>query len=87
MSYGEIAGLIEAVEAESRQPGPSHSNLARLLATFMRLTVEEMYALNPSVVPHPEDPIPFYEPMTMDALSSDVPPEPVKVKKRKAKGK
>lgn len=39
MEMSKIDGLISAIEAEAKQPHPSHANLARLVAMIFR----EMY--------------------------------------------
>lgn len=49
MSIEKLNGVIEAIEAESKQPSPSHANLARLVAMFFREFLDEAKAAS---VPH-----------------------------------
>lgn len=41
MDIEALKGIADAVEAESKQPSPSHNNLARLLAMFIRELIKE----------------------------------------------
>lgn len=36
MDFTKLEGLLSAIEGESLQPSPSHNNLSRLVALFMR---------------------------------------------------
>lgn len=41
MNIEKLNGIIDAVEMESKMPSPSHNNLARLCAMFMRESIKE----------------------------------------------
>lgn len=40
MDIAKLEGYLDAIEQEATQPQPSHANLARLVAMFMRAIVE-----------------------------------------------
>lgn len=44
MTIDELNGLVDAVEAESRNPNPSHQNLARLCGMFFRELIQHLDA-------------------------------------------
>lgn len=41
MDIIKLEGLISAIESESRQPSPSHNNLARLVAMFCKELIKQ----------------------------------------------
>lgn len=41
MDVAHLTGLIESIEAEAKQPAPSHGNLARLTARALRAILAE----------------------------------------------
>ncbi len=48
MNIPKLEGIVDAIEEESRTPSPSHQNLARLVAMFMReILVEDEVPLVP----------------------------------------
>lgn len=55
MDYPKLQGIVEAMEAEWTQPGPSHANLARLCIAGFKTILEN----EPKT--YPEDPKPLYD--------------------------
>ncbi len=49
MTLDQLNGLIDAVEAESKNPNPSHQNLARLCWMFFREIVQHLQPPEPTV--------------------------------------
>lgn len=45
----KLGGIIDAIEAESLQPHPSHANLARLIGMFCRELISS-YEQKPEVI-------------------------------------
>lgn len=87
----KLEGIITAVEAESKQPNPTHANLARLVAMFMRETKEAIDTIIASINPVAGDKETYCvdasntdsSDTTTEVLIADVPEKP-KRKKPKA---
>lgn len=77
-----LEGIIEAIEAESKQPSPSHNNLARLVALGLKAISE---SLEPKEQ-HQEDPKPMVDKafeQTVNYVSQEEPKLKKRLKKQK----
>lgn len=88
MDVAKLQGIVDAIDVEGKQPSPSHNNLARLTAMFMR---EVICLLAPSnkqsaYSPRFETPVETVPPIETE---SDLPkePKPPKVAKHVKKAK